>query len=203
MRRVHGKLNLVLDKETKLDGQLMSVALDVIHRGMVNGLMEMAPTIQKMPEKYRYLTKHFHQFTGNTVASYTAAVVDRQKVAAFVQDEGAPVVHELIDKGETLHLDSPVEGKPRSVTGSEDMKYDYAQTAAEQAAIKFAAEGDKLAGINFSEAGLVLTPGVGYARGMVDIWANTAKELEAYAHSSKFAWHIKKCIAQAINNYGK
>lgn len=195
MRRVHGKLNLVLDKETKLDGQLMSVALDVIHRGMVNGLMEMAPTIQKMPEKYRYLTKHFHQFTGNTVASYTAAVVDRQKVAAFVQDEGAPVVHELIDKGETLRLDNPVEGEPRSVTGSEDMEYDYAQTAAEQFAMELAK------GLN--EAGIVLTPGVDYARGTVDIWDNTRKEVEAYAHSSKFAWHIKKCIAQAINNYGK
>lgn len=195
MRRVHGKLNLVLDKETKLDGQLMSVALDVIHRGMVNGLMEMAPTIQKMPEKYRYLTKHFHQFTGNTVASYTAAVVDRRKVAAFVQDEGAPVVHELIDKGKTLRLDNPVEGKPRSVTGSEDMEYDYAQTAAEQFAMELAK------GLN--EAGIVLTPGVDYARGTVDIWANTRKEVEAYAHSSKFAWHIKKCIAQAINNYGK
>lgn len=195
MRRVHGKLNLVLDKETKLDGALFAAALGVIQKGMVDGLMEMAPTIQKMPEKYRYLTKHFHQFTGNTVASYTAAVVDKQKVVAFVQDEGAPVVHELIDKGERLHLDDPVEGKARTVTGSEEMEFDYAQTAAEQSAIESAR--------NIHETGLVLTPGVGYARGMVDIWANTRKELENYAHSSKFAFHIKKCIAQAINNYGK
>lgn len=195
MRRVHGKLNLVLDGKTKLDGQLMTAALGAIQKGMVDGLKEMAPSIQRIPEKYRYLTKHFHQFTGNTVASYTAAVVDRQKVSAFFQDEGAPVVHELIDKGETLRLDSPVEGKPRSVTGSETMEYDYAQTAAEQAAIESAK--------GLHEAGLVLTPGVGYARGMVDIWANTRKEIENLAGSSKFAWHIKKCIAQAINNYGK
>ena len=195
MRRVHGKLNLTLDKEHKLDGALYAAAMGVIQKGMVAGLTEMAPTIQKMPEKYRYLTKHFHQFTGNTVASYTAAVVDRQKVAAFVQDEGAPVVHELIDKGETVHLDDPVEGKPRTVTGSEPMEYDYAQTAAEQSALESAKR--------MPEAGIVLTPGVGYANGMVDIWANTRKELENYSKSSKFAWHIKKCIAQAINNYGK
>lgn len=195
MRRVHGKLNLTLDKDRKLDGQLMAAVLGTIHKGMVDGLMEMAPDIQKMPEKYRYLTKHFHQFTGNTVASYTAAVVDRQKVVAFVQDESAPVVHELIDKGETLHLDNPVEGKARKVTGSEEMEYDYAQTAAEQFAIESAKR--------LHEAGIVLTPGVDYARGMVDIWANTLKELEAYAASSKFAWHVKKCIAQAVNNYGK
>ncbi len=195
MRRVHGKLNLTLDGKTKLDGALYAAAMDAIQKGMVNGLTEMAPTIQKMPEKYRYLTKHFHQFTGNTIASYTAAVVDRQKVAAFVQDESAPVVHELIDAGETLHLDNPVEGKPRKVTGSENMEYDYAQTAAEQSAIESAKR--------MPEAGIILTPGAGYARGIVDIWANTRKELEAYAHSSKFAWHIKKCIAQAINNYGK
>lgn len=195
MRRVHGKLNLTLKKDTKLDGALYAAALGAIQKGLVDGLKEMAPTIQKMPEKYRYLTRHFHQFTGNTVASYTAAVVDKQKVVAFVQDEGAPVVHELIDKGETLHLDDPVEGKARKVTGSEDMEYDYAQTTAEQFATE---EARKL-----HEAGLVLTPGVGYARGMVDIWANTRKELESYAHSSQFAWHIKKCIAQAINNYGK
>ena len=195
MRRVHGKLNLVLDGNTKLDGALYATAMGVIQKGIVDGLMEMAPTIQKMPEKYRYLTKHFHQFTGNTVASYTAAVVDKQKVVAFVQDESAPVVHELIDKGETLHLDDPVEGKARKVTGSEEMEYDYAQTAAEQAAIEYAR------GIH--EAGIVLTPGVGYARGMIDIWANTRKELEVYANSSKFAFHIKRCIAQAINNYGK
>lgn len=193
MRRIHGKLNETLNDTTR--GLLYEVALGVIQKGMVDGLMEMAPAIQKMPEKYRYLTKHFHQFTGNTVASYTAAVVDKQKVVAFVQDESAPVVHELIDKGETLHLDDPVEGKPRSVTGSEDMDFDYAQTAAEQAAIESAK--------NFHEAGLVLTPGVDYARGIVDIWANTAKELEAYSRSSRFAWHIKKCIAQAINNYNK
>lgn len=195
MRRVHGKLNLTLDKDHKLDGALCTAAMSAIQKGIVNGLKEMAPTIQKMPEKYRYLTKHFHQFTGNTVASYTAAVVDRGKVSAFVQDESAPVVHELIDKGETIHLDNPVEGKPRKVTGSEPMEYDYAQTAAEQSALESAKR--------MPEAGIVLTPGVGYARGMVDIWANTRKELEAYAHGSKFAWHIKKGIAQAINNYGK
>ena len=195
MRRVHGKLNLVLDGNRKLDGALYAAAMGAIQKGMVSGLMEMAPSIQRIPEKYRYLTKHFHQFTGNTVASYTAAVVDKQKVVAFVQDESAPVVHELIDKGETLHLDDPVEGKPRTVTGSEPMEYDYAQTAAEQAAIESAGK--------LHEAGIVLTPGVGYARGIVDIWANTAKELENYASGSKFAWHIKKCIAQAINNYGK
>lgn len=195
MRRVHGKLNLVLDGNKKLDGQLMDAALGAIQKGMVDGLKEMAPEIQRIPEKYRFLTKHFHQFTGNTVASYTAAVVDRQKVVAFVQDEGAPVVHELIDKGETLHLDSPVEGKPRSVTGSEVMEYDFAQTAAEQSAIESAK--------GLREAGIVLTPGVGYARGMVDIWANTRKEVGDLVSSSKFAWHIKKCIAQAINNYGK
>ena len=195
MRRVHGKLNLTLDKDTKLDGALYAAAMSAIQKGMVDGLEEMAPTIQKMPEKYRYLTKHFHQFTGNTVASYTAAVVDKQKVVAFVQDESAPVVHELIDKGETLRLEDPVEGKARTVTGSEVMEYDYAQTAAEQIAIESAKK--------LPEAGIVLTPGVGYARGMVDIWANTAKELENYAASSQFAWHIKKCIAQAINNYNK
>ena len=195
MRRVHGKLNLTLNKDTKLDGALYAAVMGAIQKGMVDGLMEMAPTIQKMPEKYRYLTKHFRQFTGNTVASYTAAVVDRQKVAAFVQDESAPVVHELIDKGETVHLDDPVEGKPRTVTGSEPMEYDYAQTAAEQSAIESAKR--------MPEAGIVLTPGVDYAGGMADIWANTSEEVEAYAHSSKFAWHIKKCIAQAINNYGK
>lgn len=195
MRRVHGKLNLTLDKGKKLDGALYAAAMGAIQKGMVNGLMEMAPAIQKMPEKYRYLTKHFHQFTGNTVASYTAAVVDRQKVVAFVQDESAPVVHELIDAGETLHLDNPVEGKPRTVKGSDTMEYDYAQTAAEQSAIESAKR--------LPEAGIVLTPGVDYARGIVDIWANTSKELEAYAASSKFAWHIKKGIAQAINNYGK
>ena len=195
MRRVHGKLNLTLNKDTKLDGALYAAVMGAIQKGMVDGLMEMAPTIQKMPEKYRYLTKHFRQFTGNTVASYTAAVVDRQKVVAFVQDEGAPVVHELIGKGKTLHLDDPVEGRARKVTGSEDMEYKYAQTAAEQ----FAKEQAK--GLN--EAGIVLTPGVDYAGGMADIWANTSEEVEAYAHSSKFAWHIKKCIAQAINNYGK
>lgn len=195
MRRVHGKLNLTLDGKTKLDGALYAAATSAIQKGMVNGLTEMAPTIQKMPEKYRYLTKHFHQFTGNTVASYTAAVVDRQKVVSFVQDESAPVVHELIDKGETLYLDNPVEGEPRTVKGSEEMEYDYAQTAAEQSAIESA----KL----MSEAGIVLTPGVDYAMGTVDIWTNTRKELEAYAHGGKFAWHIKKGIAQAINNYGK
>lgn len=195
MRRVHGKLNLVLSGSTKLDGALYTAAMSAIQKGMVNGLMEMAPAIQKMPEKYRYLTKDFHQFTGNTVASYTAAVVDKRQVVAFVQDDGAPVVHELIDKGETLHLDNPVEGKPRTVTGSEPMDYDYAQTAAEQYAVEQAKK--------LHEAGIVLTPGVGYARGMVDIWANTAKELDAYSRSSQFAWHIKKCIAQAINNYGK
>lgn len=195
MRRVHGKLNLTLDGKTKLDGALYAAAMGAIQKGMVDGLTEMAPTIQKMPEKYRYLTKHFHQFTGNTVASYTAAVVDRQKVVAFVQDESAPVVHELIDAGETLHLDDPVEGKARSVMGSEVMEYDYAQTAAEQSAIESAKR--------MPEAGIVLTPGVDYARGIVDIWANTRKELEAYARSGKFAWHIKKCIAQAINNYNK
>ncbi len=195
MRRVHGKLNLVLDKDNKLDGALYAAALGAIQRGMVDGLKEMAPTIQKMPEKYRYLTKHFHQFTGNTVASYTAAVVEKMKVVAIVQDESAPVVHELIDKDETVRLDDPVEGKPRSVTGSEVMEYDYGQTAAEQSAIESAKR--------LPEAGVVLTPGVGYARGMVDIWANTRKELENYAAGSKFAWHIKKCIAQAINNYGK
>ena len=193
MRRVHGKLNNTLDETT--NGLLYEVAMGAIQKGMVDGLMEMAPAIQKMPEKYRYLTKHFHQFTGNTVASYTAAVVDKQKVVAFVQDESAPVVHELIDKGETLHLDDPVEGKARKVTGSEDMEYDYAQTAAEQAAIEYAK--------GLHEAGIVLTPGVGYARGMVDIWANARKELESYANSGKFAFHIKKCIAQAINNFGK
>ena len=195
MRRVHGKLNLTLDKDTKLDGALYAAAMSAIQKGMVDGLEEMAPAIQKMPEKYRYLTKHFHQFTGNTVASYTAAVVDKQKVVAFVQDESAPVVHELIDKGETLRLEDPVEGKARTVTGSEVMEYDYAQTAAEQIAIESAKK--------LPEAGIVLTPGVSYARGMVDIWANTAKELEALAASSQFAWHIKKCIAQAINNYNK
>lgn len=195
MRRVHGKLNLILDKDKKLDGALYAAVMGAIQKGMVDGLVEMAPTIQKMPEKYRYLTKHFHQFTGNTVASYTAAVVDKQKVVAFVQDEGAPVVHELIDKGETVYLNNPVEGKARNVTGSEPMDYDYAQTAAEQSAIESAGA--------IHEAGLVLTPGVGYARGMVDIWANTRKELENYARGSKFAWHVKKCIAQAINNYGK
>jgi hypothetical protein len=195
MRRVHGKLNLTLDKDNKLDGALYAAAMEAIQKGMVDGLMEMAPTVQKMPEKYRYLTRDFHQFTGNTVASYTAAVVDKQKVVAFVQDEGAPVVHELIDKGETLHLDDPVEGEPRTVTGSGPMDYDFAQTAAEQYAIEQAKR--------LHEAGIVLTPGVGYARGLVDIWANTAKELDAYSRSSQFAWHIKKCIAQAINNYGK
>lgn len=195
MRRVHGKLNLTLDGKTKLDGALYAAALGAIQKGMVDGLVEMAPTIQKMPEKYRYLTRHLHQFTGNTVASYTAAVVDKQKVVAFVQDESAPVVRELIDKGETVHLDDPVEGKPRAVTGSEEMEYDFAQTAAEQAAIESAKK--------LPEAGIVLTPGVGYARGMVDIWANTRKELESYARSSKFAFHVKRCIAQAINNYGK
>ena len=195
MRRVHGKLNLVLDKDTQLDGALYAAAMGVIQKGMVDGLMEMAPAIQKMPEKYRYLTKHFHQFTGNTVASYTAAVVDKKKVVAFVQDESAPVVHELIDKGERVHLDDPVEGKPRTVTGSEVMEYDFAQTAAEQSAIESAK--------NIPETGIVLTPGVGYARGIVDIWANTRKELQTFTGTSKFAWHIKKCIAQAINNYGK
>lgn len=195
MRRVHGKLNLTLDKEHKLDGALYAAAMGAIQKGMVDGLTEMAPAIQKMPEKYRYLTKHFHQFTGNTVASYTAAVVDSQKVVSFVQDESAPVIHELIDKGETLHLDNPVEGKPRTVKGSEEMEYDYAQTAAEQSAIESAKR--------MPEAGIVLTPGVGYANGMVDIWTNTKKELESYAHSSKFAWHIKKSIAQAINNFNK
>lgn len=195
MRRVHGKLNLVLDGNRKLDGALYAAAMGAIQKGMVSGLMEMAPSIQRIPEKYRYLTKHFHQFTGNTVASYTAAVVDRGKVAAFFQDEGAPVVHELIDKGETVHLDNPVEGEPRSVTGSEPMDYDFAQTAAEQEAIESAH--------SLREAGIVLTPGVGYARGMVDIWANTHKELESLAGSSRFAFHIKRCIAQAINGYGK
>jgi hypothetical protein len=203
MRRVHGKLNLILDKDKKLDGALYAAALGAIQKGMVDGLVEMAPTIQKMPEKYRYLTKHFHQFTGNTVASYTAAVVDKQKVVAFVQDESAPVVHELIDKGETLYLDDPVEGNPRDVTGSMPMVYDYGQTVAEQSAIESAGR--------FHEAGLVLASGPDYTRimdpsgktALVDIWSNVAKELENYAASSKFAWHIKKCIAQAINNYGK
>lgn len=195
MRRVHGKLNLILDKDKKLDGALYAAAMGAIRKGIVDGLVEMAPSIQKMPEKYRYLTKHFHQFTGNTVASYTAAVINDKKVVAFVQDESAPVVHELIDKGERVHLDNPIEGKPRTVTGSEPMEYDYAQMAAEQSAIESAKD--------IREAGIVLTPGVGYARGMIDIWANTRKELQSFTGSSKFAWHIKKCIAQAINNYGK
>lgn len=197
MRRVHGKLNIELKGNTKLDGELITACLNVIHKGIVDGLMEVAPTIQKMPEKHRYLTKHFHQFTGNTVASYTAAVVDRGKVKSYFQDDGAPIEHALIQKGESVHLDNPVEGKPRTIQGSEELpgSADYGYIFAENAAEKYAK--------GIQDAGIVLAPGVGYARGMVDIWANTRAELEQYKNSSQFAWHIKKCIAQAANNYGK
>ena len=197
MRRVHGKLNLTVNEKTGAGDIFISTVLDVLQKGMVNGLSEMAPAIQQMPEKHRYLTKHFRQFTGNTVSSYTAAVVSRGAVVSFVQDEGAPIVHEIVKSGETVHLDDPVEGRPRTVTGAPGVPdtADYGYILAEERADEYAKA--------IKGAGIVLVPGVAYAPGLEDIWANTHLELENYAKSSKFAWHIRKCIAQSINNFGK
>lgn len=208
MRRVHGKLNLELYGDSaKLSGEierLEKTILAVLHEGAANGLMEVAPEIQRMPEKHRYLTKHFHQFTGNTVSATTATVVKNQQVLDYFEDESDPI-HALIQKGETVYLDNPVEGEPRDITGRKDMPGSaiYGFEVAKESA------NDSAKSIN--GVGIILSSGPDYTRNMkgtdktalVDIWTNTCKELEAYARDSKFAWHIKKGIAQAINNYGK
>lgn len=201
MRRVHGKLNITLDGKKGIGDELSLIIYDVLRRGTVAGLTEVAPKIQAMPEHNRYRTKHFHQFTGNTVAATTAAVVDAGKVVAMVRDDGAEYAQghpELIDKGETVHLDDPVEGEPRTVTGSYDIDTGIGEFG-EDFASRSADDEAKL--IPF--AGLVLASGPAYASGIADVWANALNELSEYSRSGKFGWHIKMNIAKAINNYGK
>lgn len=194
MRRVHGKLNLVIDAKKGIGDALSMAIFDALKRGTVNGLKEMAPTFQKMPEHNRYLTKHFHQFTGNTMESVTANVIDAGSIVGVFDDPNTEAVHELVRLGETVHLDDPVEGKPRSVTGQYDISgyaSDYSDTEA----------GRQAKSVPF--AGIVLAGGPAYAPGITDVWMNAFKEMENYVMSSKFAWHIRQNIARASNNYGK
>lgn len=67
----------------------------------------------------------FQSFTGNTITSFTCGIyVDGSLnyMVASGEDMDAPV-HAKVEKGETVYLTNPYEGKPRAVTGKVDIKY--------------------------------------------------------------------------------
>lgn len=70
--------------------------------------------------------RKYNSFTGNTASSYTAGVfVDGRKYAE--RDSGAPApIHAKVGEGETLFLDEPIEGEPRSITGETELHTPYA-----------------------------------------------------------------------------
>lgn len=64
-------------------------------------------------------------FTGQSKAAFGVGVRQGGNFRAWQASEhGAYVIREKVPKGETVHLDSPYEGNPRSVRGAFDIMYD-------------------------------------------------------------------------------
>ena len=68
----------------------------------------------------------FQSFTGNTITSFACGIYldgSLNYVVASGYNMNAPV-HAKIQKGETVYLSNPYEGRPRKVTGRVDIAYD-------------------------------------------------------------------------------
>lgn len=68
----------------------------------------------------------FQSFTGNTITSFACGIYldgSLNYVVASGDNMNAPV-HAKIQKGETVYLSNPYEGRPRKVTGRVDIAYD-------------------------------------------------------------------------------
>ena len=67
----------------------------------------------------------FQSFTGNTITSFACGIyVDGSLnyMVASGENMSAPV-HAKVEKGETVYLSNPYEGRPRAVTGRVDIQY--------------------------------------------------------------------------------
>jgi len=70
--------------------------------------------------------KGFQSFTGNTITSFACGIYVDGSLSYMVasgENMKAPV-HAKVQKGETVFLDNPYEGRPRKVTGKVDIVYD-------------------------------------------------------------------------------
>ena len=70
--------------------------------------------------------REFQSFTGNTITSFACGIyIDGvlNHVVASGENMSAPV-HAKIQKGETVYLSNPYEGRARKVTGRVDIAYD-------------------------------------------------------------------------------
>lgn len=69
-------------------------------------------------------------FTGNAQTSYGSSLQSKTKMMQYRSDElNAPVIRDKVSNGETVHLDDPYEGEPRSVTGSVDIRFENSSEA--------------------------------------------------------------------------
>lgn len=69
-------------------------------------------------------------FTGNAQTSYGGCVIDQKTVWQYRSDYGGvSVVHDKVNKGETVCLDNPVEGEPRRVSGDVNIRFSDSSSA--------------------------------------------------------------------------
>lgn len=97
--------------------QIRKILQKAVRESFVSAVRQYAPKVVEAADENR----EFVQFTGNTVSSYAAGVYDNGELVGTVSDGTAPVVHDKIEKGETVRLNNPVEGWPREVVGAVDI----------------------------------------------------------------------------------
>ena len=120
--------------------------------------------------------REFQSFTGNTITSFACGIyVDGtlRYMIASGENMAAPV-HAKIQNGQTVYLNNPYEGSPRSATGKVDIVYDLTGT---ETSFRI------LQGFSPSNKGLsiVMTTGTEYSTYLESVYhlnvlSNTAKE---------------------------
>lgn len=132
--------------------QIQRVLQNALKDAFASAVAQYAPRVVEMADDNRGFT----QFTGNTVSSYMAGVYKDGELIHTSYDGSAPVVHDKIEKGETVHLDNPVEGSPRSVTGMVDI---VVRPNGTDLSFKMLAEERPMGG-----TGMVMTTGTEYSQ---------------------------------------
>ena len=120
--------------------------------------------------------RRFKSFTGNTITSFACGIYVDGALSYMVasgENMEAPV-HAKIQKGETVWLGNPYEGKPRRVTGKVDIAYDVSGM---DTSVRI------LQGFSPSNKGLsiVMTTGTEYSTYLEDVYklnvlSDTARE---------------------------
>lgn len=69
-------------------------------------------------------------FTGNAQTSYGGCVQSKTQRMEYRADElSAPVICDKVEKNETVYLEEPYEGAPRSVTGGSEIRFSDSTSA--------------------------------------------------------------------------